>query len=187
MLTDTLISPSQQRWGVVSLLAWCIWCWHNIKQAVVQRLLLLENYICDPHTLNCDFTFLRVETITKIREVNIDIWSAWNRWHDPLVPNHDYNRFHSKTLGHFKSEACPKRDIQKNDWLQFFQIQIIFTHLKLRIASARHSFTWVKTKIAYLSDWRVKLLTERLIRLIRTASRVRPAVTLSHLVVFAQG
>ena len=31
--------------------------------------------------------------------------------------------------------------------LHFFQIVIIFTHVKLRIASARHNFKWVEIQI----------------------------------------
>ena len=37
--------------------------------------------------------------------------------------------------------------IFENSWPLFCQIRIIFTHLKLWIASARHNFKWVKIQI----------------------------------------
>ena len=40
-------------------------------------------------------------------------------------------------------------------WPPFCQIWIIFTHLKLWIASARHNFKWVKILIEKFGGWRV--------------------------------
>ena len=39
-----------------------------------------------------------------------------------------------------------QQDLKKS-WPSFFQIWIIFTHLKLWIASARHNFKWVKIQV----------------------------------------
>ena len=49
-----------------------------------------------------------------------------------------------------KSARCEK------SWHIFCQIWIIFTHLKLWIASARHSFKWVKIQIEWFGGERVK-------------------------------
>ena len=50
-----------------------------------------------------------------------------------------------------------KRDVNqqefKNSWLPFCQIWIIFTHLKLWIASARHNFKCVNITIKYFRGY----------------------------------
>ena len=46
--------------------------------------------------------------------------------------------------------------IFENSWPPFCQIWIIFTHLKLWIASARHNFKWVKIQIESFGGERVK-------------------------------
>ena len=44
---------------------------------------------------------------------------------------------------------------QSNSWPPFCQVWIIFTHLKLWIASARHNFKWVKHQIKQFGGQRV--------------------------------
>ena len=48
---------------------------------------------------------------------------------------------------HVKDKMCHQSAIFENSWPPFCQIWIIFTHLKLWIASARHNFKWVKIQI----------------------------------------
>ena len=48
---------------------------------------------------------------------------------------------------HVENKTWHESAIFKNSWPSFCQIWIIFTHLKLWIASARHNFKWVKTQI----------------------------------------
>ena len=47
----------------------------------------------------------------------------------------------------FKDNIRHQSAIFENSWPTFYQIWIIFTHLKLWIASARHNFKWVKIQI----------------------------------------
>ena len=48
---------------------------------------------------------------------------------------------------HDKDKMWHQSAIFENRWTPFCQIWIIFTHLKLLIASARHNFKWVKIQI----------------------------------------
>ena len=52
-------------------------------------------------------------------------------------------------FGYVKDKTWPQSTLFQNRWPPFWQIWIIFTHLKLWIASARHNFKWVK-KLAVL-------------------------------------
>ena len=47
----------------------------------------------------------------------------------------------------------------ENSWPPFCQIWIIFTYLKLWIASASHNFKWVKIQIEWFGGWKVKSST----------------------------
>ena len=46
--------------------------------------------------------------------------------------------------------------IKLNDLIQILQMWIIFTHLKLCVATAKHNFKCVEIEILYLSGQRVK-------------------------------
>ena len=48
---------------------------------------------------------------------------------------------------------CVRTLIFANVWPQIKQIWVIFTHLKLLIAAARHNFKWVKIKLFDLAIW----------------------------------
>ena len=50
-------------------------------------------------------------------------------------------------LKHVKDKIRHQSAIFENSWPPFCQIWIIFTHLKLWIASARHNFKWVIIQI----------------------------------------
>ena len=50
-------------------------------------------------------------------------------------------------IKHVKDKMWHQSAIFENSWPLFCQIWIIFTHLKLWIASARHNFKWVKIQI----------------------------------------
>ena len=59
----------------------------------------------------------------------------------------------------------------EKSWPPFFQIWIIFTHLKLWVASARHNFKWVKIKLNNLA---VKGLSVSYLPLQQQKTRILP-------------
>ena len=73
---------------------------------------------------------------------------------NPLSADSEYTRvfiiyYHIKyhILNMLKMKCNIKSVRFEKSWPPFFQICIIFTHLKLWIASARHNFKWVKIQI----------------------------------------
>ena len=61
----------------------------------------------------------------------------------------------------------------EKSWPPFCQIWIIFTHLKLWIASARHNFKWVKIQIEYNLAVKGLMLKINIYSIIRPTSDVR--------------
>ena len=72
---------------------------------------------------------------------------------NPLTAGADYNRFFTFLLYHneLSNILKIKCDINQQDLkivhVHFVKSEIISTHLKLWIASARHNFKWVKIQI----------------------------------------
>ena len=73
---------------------------------------------------------------------------------NPLTAGVAYIRFFTQLLPHsvplfkhVKAIMWHQSAIFENSWPPLCQIWIIFTHLKLWIASARHNFKWVKIQI----------------------------------------
>ena len=80
-------------------------------------------------------------------------WLICNNF-NPLTAGAAYIRvfiFYYHIKYHILNKLKKKCDINQQDLKRidrhFFQIWIIFTHLKLWIASARHNFKWVKIQI----------------------------------------
>ena len=67
---------------------------------------------------------------------------------NPKPAKPDYGRFHSMLLSDWRTavanELCVQTSIFANCWFQIKQICVIFTHLRLWIAVARHNLKWVK-------------------------------------------
>ena len=88
----------------------------------------------------------------------ISTHTTFHQWRfNPLTAGVAYNRVF--VLAHFvlahyvplfkyvKDKIWHQSARFENSWPPFCQIWIIFTHLKLWIASARHNFKWVKIQI----------------------------------------
>ena len=66
---------------------------------------------------------------------------------NPLIAGVTYIRVFIFLLAHSVPPFKHQLAIFENGWPPFCQIWIIFTHLKLWIASARHNFKWVEIQI----------------------------------------
>ena len=84
---------------------------------------------------------LQVSSQTRQRHYNFNrrcrIYSGFQFLLAHLVP----------PFQHVENKMWHQSAIFENSWPPFCQIRIIFTHLKLRISSARHNFKWVKIQI----------------------------------------
>ena len=80
---------------------------------------------------------------------------------NPYAVDLEYSRFKSVLSSDQITVTGDEMNFQilrfANAWSEIKQIWVIFTHLKLWIATAIHNFKWVKIKINYLSGKRVKM------------------------------
>ena len=97
---------------------------------------------------SCLFCYLFVTLVLKGRVRHFKKWML--RPFNPLTAGAAYIRVFIFLLPHFKyvkDKIWHQSARFENSWPPFCKIWIIFTHLKLWIATARHNFKWVKIQI----------------------------------------
>ena len=130
-------------------------CWYVLRFKMSVKCTPLKSISFRPWCLcgnpNTDLKIKR-SNINKIIPSHIGKQSSVvvisSEWINPLTAERDYSRFNpfywppkSQLLG---TKCVLEHPRFANDWSKIIQIWVIFTHLKLWVAIARHNFKWVK-------------------------------------------
>ena len=126
--------------------------WLNIKTLLVQR---LQGRVSMKQHSYLETNTNRTRQNSSYVITTIRLIYVWNLLLlNPLTAGAAYIRvfifiifYYISPFKHVKDQMWHQSARYKNSWPPFCQIWIIFTHLKLWIASARHNFKWVKIQI----------------------------------------
>ena len=158
VITFTFSGAIFQKWSW-PLMKCCDYMHFKVISATTNVLLITEEVITTTLKVISATTNVMLTTEEEIYMLYIMLLNTWKKmtmrlkaltpW-PPVSHIFGFSFFSSTvttTFKHVNGTLWHESAIFENSWPLFCQIWIIFTHLKLWIASARHKFKWMKILI----------------------------------------